>query len=218
MRLTYWLKASLVEIAAIIGGSGVYTLLMSFSVHAAPEEGPLFLFLIYMIGFGGFMALILNAAAYMQQLPLAIAFGSSRKEAMVGMQLYRLLPGLVTALAAAVIVLIRGNAQSPGAFLVALVSLFLNLILGTWGSFMGMAGARLGNKATIAVLVIGLVILAGGAAMIIPAAINPNSDAIFDALFSNPSFPWVMGLVPAALYGISLIPEKKAIYAYSVKL
>lgn len=218
MRLRYWFKESLTVIVASVGGSALYTFLMWLSDMDLGDDGPLFMGLIYLCCFGGFMGLIMNIAAHSQHLPTALSFGSTRKEAMVGMQIFRLLPALVIAVLSAVLFIIHEGQFQAKYLLIGVLSLAVSLILGTWGSFMGIMHSRFGVKALVAVLVSGLLFLGGCAAVIIVTALSDNADAIFDAIFSHPVFPWALGLIPLAFYGLSLIPEKKAIYTCSVKL
>lgn len=218
MRLRYWFKESLTVIVASVGGSALYTFLMWLSDMDFGDDSPLFMGLIYLCCFGGFMGLIMNIAAHSQHLPTALSFGSTRKEAMVGMQIFRLLPGLVIAVLSAVLFIIHEGQFQPKYLLIGVLSLAVSLILGTWGSFMGIASHRYGKKALVIAIIVGILILAGSVAAIVIAVTSADPDTIFDAIFSHPVFPWAMGLIPVALYGISLIFEKKAIYTCSVKL
>ena len=218
MRLRFWLKESLTVMAAAIGGSAVYTFLMWFSETEPYLEGLFTMAIVYLIVFGAFMSLIMNVAAHSQHLSTALSFGSSRKEAMVGMQIFRLLPGLVIAVLSAVLFIIHEGQFQPKYLLIGVLSLAVSLILGTWGSFMGIASHRYGKKALVIAIIVGILILAGSVAAIVIAVTSADPDTIFDAIFSHPVFPWAMGLIPVALYGISLIFEKKAIYTCSVKL
>lgn len=218
MRLRFWLKESLTVMAAAIGGSAFYTFLMWFSETEPDLEGLFTMAIVYLIVFGAFMSLIMNVAAHSQHLSTALSFGSSRKEAMVGMQIFRLLPGLVIAVLSAVLFIIHEGQFQPKYLLIGVLSLAVSLILGTWGSFMGIASHRYGKKALVIAIIVGILILAGSVAAIVIAVTSADPDTIFDAIFSHPVFPWAMGLIPVALYGISLIFEKKAIYTCSVKL
>ena len=218
MRLRFWLKESLTVMAAAIGGSAFYTFLMWFSETEPDLEGLFTMAIVYLIVFGAFMRLIMNVAAHSQHLSSALSFGSSRKEAMVGMQIFRLLPGLVIAVLSAVLFIIHEGQFQPKYLLIGVLSLAVSLILGTWGSFMGIASHRYGKKALVIAIIVGILILAGSVAAIVIAVTSADPDTIFDAIFSHPVFPWAMGLIPVALYGISLIFEKKAIYTCSVKL
>lgn len=218
MRLRYWFKESLTVIVASVGGSALYTFLMWLSDMDFGDDGPLFMGFVYLCCFGGFMGLIMNIAAHSQHLPTALSFGSTRKEAMVGMQIFRLLPALVIAILSTVLFIIYEGQFQTKCLLIGVLSLAVSLILGTWGSFMGIMHSRFGVKALVAVLVSGLLILGGCTAVIIVTALSDNADAIFEPILSHPVFPWALGLIPLAFYGLSLIPEKKAIYTCSVKL
>jgi hypothetical protein len=217
MRLRYWFNASATVAGASVGGSLLYTLLMSLGDTSFGDDHVLTC-LVYLVGFGGFMGLIMNIVAHTQHLPTALSFGSSRKEAFVGMQIFRLLPALIIAFFATILFIIHEGQFQAKYLLVGVLSLFVSLVLGTWGSFMGTMHSRFGTKALVITLVSGLLILGGCSAVIIVTALSDNADAIFDAIFSHPVFPWALGLIPLAFYGLSLIPEKKAIYTCSVKL
>ena len=218
MRLRFWLKESLTVMAAAIGGSAFYTLLMWFS-ETEPDPEDLFMMgIVYLIVFGAFMSLIMNVAAHQQHLSTALSFGSTRKEAMVGMQIFRLLPGLAIAIVATIVFCVMQGSFQAKYLLIGAASMGVYLILGTWGSFMGIASHRYGKKALVIAIIVGILILVGSVAAIVIAVTSSDPDTIFDLIFSHPVFPWAMGLIPVGLYGISLIFEKKAIYTCSVKL
>ena len=218
MRLRYWFKESLTVIVASVGGSALYTFLMWLSDMDFGDDSPLFMGLIYLCCFGGFMGLIMNIAAHSQHLPTALSFGSTRKEAMVGMQIFRLLPALIIAILSTVLFIIYEGQFQAKYLLIGVLSLAVSLILGTWGSFIGIAGHSHNKKAVAAAVIIGILVLAVSIVVIVMEIISSDPGTFFDSLFSSSAFPWALGLIPVALYGISLIFEKKAIDTCSVKL
>jgi len=217
MRLRFWINKALTVTAATIGSATLFGLLMWLTRSEDSSSSPLLLGGVYLIILGCLQSLIMTFAAYDETLPTALAFGSSRKEAFVGMQLFRLLPSLIHAILATVLFSVMYGGFRPACLIITTVSMVLSLIFGAWGSIMSSAKALHLNKVLQAfIVVIGLLLIVGCLAIFILFTIH--EETVIVTILSHPAFYWVLGLIALSIYGLSLIPEKKAIYACSVKL
>ena len=98
MRLGYWIRQSLKMTMIILAGSAAYTVMMAVQgtvdgIMEALEMGGMFLMM-----FGAMISTVLNTTVYQLHIPLTLSFGSTRKEAFAGIQLYRLINGLIVVL------------------------------------------------------------------------------------------------------------------------
>lgn len=207
MRLRFWLTCAGESLLATLSGTAVYVFILglqlSDSFAAMAHMLP-----VYLVLMGAIMQLALIVAIYKFQLPLALSFGSTRKEAAVGIQIYRLLPALTVSLAAAVLsALLSGEGSPVWVFATALGVLLLGSAA---GSVMGMVYLRFGRIATVLTVVI-LAVCGGigGAA----AVFSPSLSPLFNR---QPGLPVLAaGLL---FYGIVMLPERKLLRSYSVKL
>ncbi len=217
MRLRYWVKNALNITAITIAGALLYGVFMWFSVMH-DDNDPMFMAMLFLVAFGGFMQAIYGISAYTGFLPVALSLGSTRKEALAGIRVFRLLIMLIIAAAVAVLALLN-KGFDPTVLIMTALSLLLSMIFGAWGAFMGMASARYGSKASGAVFVGGLVLLASISVSIIYLAVFlENGESVFNRIISSPMFVWGLVLAIIGLYGISMLPEKKAVYTYEVKM
>lgn len=217
MRLRYWIKSSLDIAVGILGGALMYTLIMAWQIDDFGVRECLRAAALFAVGFGGFMALLMNIAVYNNALPVCLSFGSTRKEAMVGLQLFRLIPAAFCSIFAAVVfAFVKGNIEVPPV-MVFCFSMALFLILGAWGSVAGMLQAKFGNKAGAAAVLVemGIIILITVAVVI--AALNSTEEQFMGVLFSPVLYGGLL-LVGIVTHGLCLIPECKVINQYSVKL
>lgn len=211
MRLQYWLRLALGNIGSVLGGSALYSLLMLVQSddllgHVFPQF-PLFLML-----FGAFLSLGLSLGVYRLPVSLALSFGSTRREVLVGLQLYRLLPALVLPLCAAGLnALVGENALFPAATVLPL-GLGVFLSFGAIGSLLSAMLTRFGTAAAIVTGIFVVVIgLAGGIV------------AIIMSFGRGPILPgggsgWMLFGLGAVLHSLSCIPEGRLVRNYNVKL
>lgn len=207
MRLKDWIVTGLQYAGAVILGSAIYGVLMGTS----ETEDFLTMTAIYMLLFGAGIGMVCNMSVYKVGLPVAIGFGSTRKEAFIGMQCYRLIFMVVLLGAAALLYLLSGKEAMAELRVFAPIGISLMLVLNAMGAVMGMISTRFGKTAVVILSVIaGLIISAVIAATIILLTLcgdtlGGSSLAIFPAV----------GLV---VYALIAIPEYKTIYKYNVKL
>ena len=96
MKLRYWFQTGFRSLAMLLGASLLYCALMSLQMSEL--EAVETLLPIYLL-FGVMMDLGMSLSLYKFNVPLALSFGSTRGEALLGLQVARLIPAVfVTAI------------------------------------------------------------------------------------------------------------------------
>lgn len=211
MRLQYWLRLARGNIGSILGVSALYSLLMlvqsdSLLGYTFPQL-PLFLLL-----FGAFLSLGLSLGVYRLPVSLALSFGSTRREVLAGLQLYRLLPALLLPLCVAGLNALAGeNAIFPAADILPLgIGVFLSF--GAIGSLLSAVLVRFGTAAAIVTGIFVVVIgLPGG---IVGAMMSFSRGSILPGGVS----PWLLLGLGAVLHALSCIPEWRLVRSHNVRL
>lgn len=212
MRLKDWLKTGMFHALAAIGGSFLYGVMMYMMDAEFDFSTFMEVSVIYLLFFGAFMNLVLIFAVQKQNLPLALSFGATRKEAFWGMQCYRIVYAVLVMAAAAMMLLLT---KEPSAMVMVLLPIGLAavLLLGAIGSVGGVMGIWYGKGAAIAAgVVMGIVSLGIG----IFAGIWMVKHGAIGGLPE-----WILWLAPAiglVAHIVSMVLERKAIYKYNVKL
>ena len=213
MRLRYWIKNGFSTTGVVLLAWFIYSFMMlvqssDFSWLLVAETAP-----IYLLVFGGMMQLAMVLGIYKLNLPLCLSFGSTRREAQVGLQLFRLIPAVCLSLLLWVVSLLLG-AHSPLSPVVALTAgLGVSLAAGALGSLMGMVYLRFGKLAVVLSVI--LMFLCGGTAGILTVLGMKNFS------FRGPSgfgLHWILLAAGVVLYLVSLIPERRVVRKYQVKL
>lgn len=210
MRLKDWLKTGLQYAGAVLLGSVMYGLLMAAS-------GTIDFFTMtamYILLFGAGMGLVFNMSVYKAGLPVAIAFGSTRKETFVGMQCYRLVFTAVLLCSSVVLYLLAGNEGFAELKTFAPIGVGVMLLLHGLGAIMGMVSTKFGKGVLVALSIIAGLLISGAIAGVVLLLIM-----LGDALIVADD--WVLWTFPAAglvIYALVMIPEYKTIYKYNVKL
>mgnify|MGYP003303184966 CR=1 FL=1 len=96
MRLRFWIVSGLQTFAAAIGACGFYALLMYIQLGSNVQD-LLSTIPVYLLAFGGMMLMVMNIGVYKFHLHLALSFGSTRNEAILGLNLFRLIPAVLMA-------------------------------------------------------------------------------------------------------------------------
>lgn len=211
MRLKEWLKTGAQHALAAIAGSLGFSVMM----YLMDVEEPAFILELataFLVSFGAFMSLVLIVLMQRQNLPIALSFGSTRKEAFWGMQCYRAVYLLLVMAAALVLFLLTGESISRVMRLIPF-GLALMLAMGAIGSVAGAVEIRFGKGTAVAAgVVAGL--LALGMGVCIGVLIVKRERLAF--LGDWALWPFVaVGLV---LHIGSMVLEYKTIYKYNVKL
>lgn len=213
MRLRLWVKGGLQTLATIAAASVLYGLLMWMQSSDMTLEATLEILPLYLISFGAVMILIMSLTAYKAMLPLALSFGSTRREAFAGLQVFRLLPMAVVVLLLALLLLVPGVEAAFGFSATLLVASGTYLLFGAVGSGVGMVYIRFGRVGAILagilaglLLVAGVILITAGAASLLPLS-----------FFSADWLPWLALALGAAVYLLLLIPEARIVRRYQIK-
>lgn len=93
MRHLYWTKVAIRFIASILLSTFIYSFFLRFAIlNDDSTTNTLFTSgMFYLIIFGSLMLLFFNVGVYQVHLPLSISFGSTRNEALKGLQISRLI-------------------------------------------------------------------------------------------------------------------------------
>lgn len=211
MRLQYWLRLALGNIGSILGVSALYSLLMlvqsdSLLGYTFPQL-PLFLLL-----FGAFLSLGLSLGVYRLPVSLALSFGSTRREVLAGLQLYRLLPALLLPLCVAGLNALAGeNAIFPAADILPLgIGVFLSF--GAIGSLLSAVLVRFGTAAAIVTGI--FVVVIGLPVGIVGAMMSFSRGSILPGGVSS----WLLLGLGAVLHALSCIPEWRLVRSHNVRL
>ena len=211
MRLKDWLKTGAVHALAAIAASLGFSVMMylldmenlSFILEIATE---------YLVSFGAFMSLVLIMSVQRQTLPMALSFGSTRKEAFWGMQCYRALYLLLVMAAVMALFLLTGEGFTVVIRLIPL-GLAVILTMGAVGSVCGIVGMQYGKGAAVAAgVVMGLLALGVGVGVGILIIKRPRI-----AVLSSWSL-WLFAAIGLLLHIGSMAMEHRMIYKYNVKL
>lgn len=214
MRLRFWIKGGLQTLATVAGASALYGLLMWVQSSNITLEETLSFLPFYLVTFGAIMLLAMTVSVYKAMLPLALSFGSTRREAFVGLQVFRLLPTAAVALLLVLLFLVPGTEMVLGLSAVVLLTAGLFLFVGAIGSGLGMIYVRFGKLGTI-LMVVTLLVL--GLALGIGAVLGLSSVK-FDVAVSLRWLPWLVLATGAAVYLLMLIPEFRTVRKYQIKL
>lgn len=211
MRVRFWLRLSLENIGAVLGGSALYALIMLMQsddpLGLVFPQFPLFLML-----FGAFLSLGMSLGMYKLPVSLALSFGSTRQEVLAGLQLYRLLPALVIPLLTAGLNALAGEAAlfPAGDVLPLGVGLFLSF--SAIGSVLSAVFTRFGTAAgVIAGIFVVVIGLAGG---IVAVIMSFHQSSVLPNVVSG----WKLAGLGVVLYALSWIPERRLVRGYNVKL
>lgn len=211
MRLKEWLKTGAQHaLSAIVASLG-----LSLMIYLMDVEEPAFILelaVAYLVTFGAFMSLVLIVLVQRQNLPIALSFGSTRKEAFWGMQCYRAVYLLLVMAAALVLFLLTGESISVVMRLIP-IGLALMLAVGAIGSVAGAVEIRYGKGAAVAAGV-GMGLLAFGMGVGVGILIIKRElvTALADWAL------WLFVAIGLALHIGSMVLEYKTIYKYNVKL
>ena len=214
MRLRFWFRNGLQTVAAILGASGLYGLLMGMQLDSSGLADVLGLMPIYLTLFGAIMLLAMMLAVYKFSLGLSISLGSTRWEAFVGLQVFRLLPTLVTVGLTALLTLMPGVEAFWGPAVVIPAALGLFLATGAFGSLLGMVYLRFGKLgAVLSVILFILIGITGGVLTVM--AIQANR---FSLSISAAWIPWTILAAGAVIYGLMMLLESNVVRKYQVRM
>ena len=213
MRLKFWLKQGFEIFLLILGASMLYGFLMFIQTDSG-LDGLLILLPLYLIMFGALMMMGMSIGIYKMAVPLAISFGSTRNEVLLGLQIFRAIPVVLIPALAVLLTAIAGEGASLPLSMVFPLGVGAFLITGSLGSVLGVIFTRYGKVATI-ITVISIFFVAFGAGFL--AAFTEDNGFLAGVTFSG-KLPWLVLAVGLFLYSISMIPEHRTVWKCNVKL
>lgn len=207
MRLKDWFKSGLQFGTIVVAASFVYGLLMG--TNGVGEL--LTMAAMYMLLVGALINVLYNLGVYKTILPVALSFGSTRKEAFVGMQCYRLVYAGLVMIAAIPLYLLAGEEGAHDMKLMVPLGIGLMLVTNAFGAVLGMIGNRFGKGATAVVTIIGALV---SVAIMVGTLVLL---AFFEEQIGVVGF-WMFPAVGLVVYTLVSIVEYKYVFKYSVKL
>lgn len=213
MRLRFWIKSGLQTFFLVVSACLLYGFLMGIQLQDALSD--MFVLMpVYLLLFGGMMLLTMNIGVYKFNLQLALAFGSTRNEAIVGLNLSRLIPSL---LLTAVLVIFCGLpvAEAPVSPVQAIpLGLGVYLFFGALGSVIGVIFTKYGKVVAIVTAVL-LVLICGVCGFL---AGFSGSNSFLGSLIFSAGLPWLVLGIGLLAYALSQIPEQRTVWKCNVKL
>lgn len=207
MRLKDWFKSGLQYAAIIIFASAIYGVLMEPTKLTEMVS----MAAMYMLLFGGAMSLLFSISVYKVMLPVSLGFGSTRREAFVGIQCYRVVYMALVSAAAVGLYLLGGKMGLTELKVLAPIGIGLMPLMTAVGAVIGMVGSRFGKGVMAAMTVIGSLI-----AVAIMLATLILRD-VFEEQIGSFGL-WMMPVAGLLVYGLVSIFEYKSVKKYSVKL
>lgn len=209
MKLRYWFQTGFRSLAMLLGASLLYCALMSLQMSEL--EAVETLLPIYLLLFGVMMDLGMSLSLYKFNVPLALSFGSTRGEALLGLQVARLIPAVFVTAILVVLTALTGGFMEIS----ALIPLSLGLFLGASaiGSVMGIIYTKWGK---VSLLITVVVVLMGAFGIEFLSAFF--SDGWLAALTDLDTIGWLVLCIGFLLYSLMLIPESRTVWKCNVKL
>ena len=214
MRLRYWIKQGFSTLGVVLLAWLLYSAMMLLQLSAPSWESVGGTVPIYLLVFGGMMQLAMVLGVYKLNLPLCLSFGSTRREASVGIQLFRLIPVVGLTAVLTVLTALLGDTSPLSAADAVPSGLGISLAAAALGSLMGMVYLRFGKLAVILTVVV--MLLCGGTAGFL-AVVGVNNEWLNRSIAAI-GLQWIALVIGAVLYLVSLIPEHRVIRKYQVKL
>ncbi len=207
MRLQFWIKSGLQTCVAVIGACGFYALLMYIQLGDNTQD-LLSMVPIYLLAFGGMMLMVMNTGVYKLHLHLALSFGSTRNEAILGLNLFRLIPA---ALLTVILTVICALPDSDFPFQSVPMGLGVYLLFGALGTLIGIVFTKYGKIVTVITTIV--IVLGCGA---IGFFVAMSGGGVH--LGGTGSLSWLMLCLGLLLYAIMQIPEQRTVWNCNVKL
>lgn len=217
MRLRFWLKEAVDWSIALILGGILYVLLI-YNIWAEDGFALQQMFAIAsptLVFLGGLICMVLITTQHTLHLPIALGFGSTRREAFVGMQCTRLLTTAVVVTAAVILSVPAGEAGKLSAMQTAVLGIGVFLFLEALGVFLAILHARFGNKIYTVFMIVGTVITGVLFGFMTPMLAR-GEDLPFP--LNGDTVSWVCCAAGLVCYGISLPVERRTVHKFSVKL
>lgn len=206
MRLRYWVKEALKLTGLIMIASFVYTLLMMGLDAENTWQYCLNTGAIYLALFGAFTSMVLGTSIYQIFAPLAISFGSTRKEVFWGIQCYRFVITFSLLLVAGILCAV---AKEISVWYALPFGISAFLIFHGMGAITGGLSSKLGKTALIIMTLVGVILCLGMLGLVL---MGHN----WLAMHKNVSVLLIPG-IGILVYALCMIYEVKTIRKISVK-
>lgn len=209
MRRLYWVKEGLKVAGFIFGATALYSLFMAL---LNTDEDPLQSFFqqgtTYFAIMGVLMSLLNNMSAHQTIIPISLSFGGTRKEALWGIQLYRL---------TVLIFLLAGAFVMFGLMLSDISILFraIPIMIGTYLFFAGLGGLMGTFVSRISKGVLGVIV--GFATLLVMFILIFAILGLDIGLEISDYIPWLIFIPGAAVYGICSFFEVRSIRRHYVR-
>lgn len=209
MRLRYWLAEGGRITLSVFVSSLLYSLLMGVNSFTGDPMDALRTGSMYLLLFGTIMSMALCANVYLIHVNLSLSFGCTRKEAFLGLQVFRLAIAVPVILVSGGLMALAGGSReiSPGMMMGAGAAAFL--LNNALGGVLGILSTRRRRAFLVAVQIV-LTILGTGLV----------GFALYMLIFEWELQLWGLGIllaVGAALYGLSSAAEWRCLKRLSVR-
>lgn len=214
MRLRFWLKSGLEILGMTVGISAFYCALMWIQMEDGGWLDVLSILPVYLIVLGALLFAVTAIGQYRMTVSLVLSFGSTRREVLMGLQIYRLLPTVCIALLAALLTMLPGVAPVFSPYTTFLLSLGAFLLGGAAGALLGMVTYRFGKVGTV-ITIISMALLGFGLGLL--AVFSVDGQSRLYALAERGELPWLCLALGAAAYLLMMIPESRVVRSYQVR-
>ena len=212
MRLRFWIKQGFETVFMILLCSLVYGFFM-FVQGNDGWIGLLVLLPLYLLLFGALLMIAMTTAIHKLAVPLAISFGSTRNEVLLGLQLYRVIPVCLIPALATILTALGGEQSALPVSAVFPLGVGAFLLTSAFGSILGVIYVKHGKIATLVVVIS---FLTAGFAGGFGAAFSKGFG--LSPLSLSGAIPWLVLAAGLFLYAIAMIPEQRIVWKYNVKL
>ena len=207
MRLRFWIRSGLQTFVAVIGACAFYALLMYIQLGDGTQD-LISMIPMYLLAFGGMMLMVMNTGVYKLHLHLALSFGSTRNEAILGLNLFRLIPAALLTVVLTVICALPGS-DFPSQSIP--LGLGVYLLFGAMGTLIGIVFTKYGKIVTVITAI--LILICCGA---IGFFVGISGGGIHFGGVG--SLSWILLCIGLFLYAIMQIPEQRMVWNCNVKL
>ena len=213
MRLRFWIKQGVQNLAIILGASLLYAFLMFIQMDDG-LGGLLVQLPMYLLLFGAMLMIATTVGVYKFSVPLVLGFGSTRNEVLLGLQICRVIPVLIVPALAMVLTMVSGEPASfpPVDILVLGIGAFL--LFSAIGTVLGAVFTKYGRIAAVITAVTIFLTAFGGGVL----AGLLGEETILQTIFSSAFLPWLVLSIGLFCYSLSMIPEHRIVWKCNVKL
>lgn len=209
MRRLYWIKEGLKVVAFIFIASALYTLFMAImNTEDDVSGGFLRQGAIYFVIMGVMMSLLYNMGLHQTVIPLSLSFGGTRREAVLGVQLYRLTVLFFLLVGGAALLILLHMEFDALLFAIPII-IGVYLFFSGLGGLLGSFSNKLSKKALSVLSVITILVVANILIFLVMAldfGLNPSSTLGLPLL--------AIGIL---VYGICCVFEVRSIRRHYVR-